>query len=246
MKKYTFYAIGEIALVVIGILIALQINNWNEERKNRKAEDEALVNLKQEFDQNYGYLVYLLEKRKTQEKSFRDLINLLTDPTIPIPENDSIWQINLNTASWAAKNTVLNSLVNTGGINRIQNESLKSLLTKWPDYVDNFKNGEVRFEESVKNYENYTNSVIPRSVVKVGNYKGTWPGNYYPHNVAEKLKPIRVKLKNDVMYYNLIAQLTTSIYIYSMTGTHLKDNYKQIAELINEEIVNRGIVIPDK
>ena len=34
-KKYTLYAIGEIALVVVGILIALQINNYNENRKNR-------------------------------------------------------------------------------------------------------------------------------------------------------------------------------------------------------------------
>ena len=32
--KYMRYAIGEIVLVVIGILIALQINTWNEERKN--------------------------------------------------------------------------------------------------------------------------------------------------------------------------------------------------------------------
>ena len=34
--KYLFYAIGEIILVVIGILIALQINNWNEEKKNSR------------------------------------------------------------------------------------------------------------------------------------------------------------------------------------------------------------------
>jgi len=40
--KYARYAIGEIILVVIGILIALQINNWNEERKTKKFEDEIL------------------------------------------------------------------------------------------------------------------------------------------------------------------------------------------------------------
>ena len=38
MRKYTIYAVGEIALVVIGILIALQINNWNEESKIRLKE----------------------------------------------------------------------------------------------------------------------------------------------------------------------------------------------------------------
>jgi len=41
LSKYLLYAIGEILLVVIGILIALQINNWNEDRKNR--ENEAYI-----------------------------------------------------------------------------------------------------------------------------------------------------------------------------------------------------------
>ena len=40
MGKYFKYAIGEIFLVVFGILIALQINNWNE---NRKAENNEIV-----------------------------------------------------------------------------------------------------------------------------------------------------------------------------------------------------------
>ena len=51
-RQYLLYAIGEIALVVVGILIALQINNWNEERKNRKKEGFYLVELKNEFRDN--------------------------------------------------------------------------------------------------------------------------------------------------------------------------------------------------
>ena len=38
-SKYLLYAIGEIVLVVIGILIALQINNWNEDKKNNRLEE---------------------------------------------------------------------------------------------------------------------------------------------------------------------------------------------------------------
>ncbi len=45
--KYLKYAIGEIVLVVIGILIALQINNWNETRKDRKLEKEFLIGLQE-------------------------------------------------------------------------------------------------------------------------------------------------------------------------------------------------------
>jgi hypothetical protein len=47
--KYMRYAIGEIVLVVIGILIALQINNWNEERKKREKFDLVLVEVKKEL-----------------------------------------------------------------------------------------------------------------------------------------------------------------------------------------------------
>jgi len=46
--KYLKYAIGEIVLVVIGILIALQINNWNENQK--KAEQEHFILEKLKFD----------------------------------------------------------------------------------------------------------------------------------------------------------------------------------------------------
>ena len=46
-SKYLFYAIGEIILVVIGILIALQINNWNEVKKNQKYQQEILTLINQ-------------------------------------------------------------------------------------------------------------------------------------------------------------------------------------------------------
>jgi hypothetical protein len=50
MRKYTLYAIGEIALVVIGILIALSINNWNIDRQNKKAEQNYLQRIIQNLN----------------------------------------------------------------------------------------------------------------------------------------------------------------------------------------------------
>ena len=51
-SKYLMYAVGEILLVVIGILIALQINTWNEERIERKNEVKLLKELKADLDDN--------------------------------------------------------------------------------------------------------------------------------------------------------------------------------------------------
>ena len=55
-SKYLKYAIGEIVLVVIGILIALQINNWNENRKTRVKENVIVKSLYDEFMFNSKYL----------------------------------------------------------------------------------------------------------------------------------------------------------------------------------------------
>jgi hypothetical protein len=56
LKKYLIYAIGEIALVVIGILIALQINNWNESRKLRDKELEYLQGIKSDLEQDLEFI----------------------------------------------------------------------------------------------------------------------------------------------------------------------------------------------
>ena len=48
--KYMRYAVGEIVLVVIGILIALQINNWNEERKQKQKEIVNLIAIKEDLE----------------------------------------------------------------------------------------------------------------------------------------------------------------------------------------------------
>jgi hypothetical protein len=54
--KYFKYAIGEILLVVIGILIALQINNWNENRKLSNKKQELIINLIDDFEENFNLL----------------------------------------------------------------------------------------------------------------------------------------------------------------------------------------------
>ena len=59
-SKYTVYAVGEIILVVIGILIALSINNWNEWRKNSKTLE--------------GYLIFLIEDIQSDKNQLNKLI----------------------------------------------------------------------------------------------------------------------------------------------------------------------------
>ncbi|MCA8975261.1 MAG: hypothetical protein KDC98_11095 [Planctomycetes bacterium] len=49
LRSYCLYALGEVLLVVIGILIALQINNWNNDRVDRRSEAKYLENLERDL-----------------------------------------------------------------------------------------------------------------------------------------------------------------------------------------------------
>ena len=64
ISGYLLYALGEITLVVIGILIALQVNNWNLERNDQIAEQKALQDLKEEFEDQAKRLEYARKRRE--------------------------------------------------------------------------------------------------------------------------------------------------------------------------------------
>jgi hypothetical protein len=71
---YLRYAIGEIILVVIGILIALQINNWNENRKRQKQEIQIYTELKSDLLQTKKEILNTINKHKKIIKSTQNLI----------------------------------------------------------------------------------------------------------------------------------------------------------------------------
>ncbi len=73
--RYLLYAIGEIILVVIGILIALQINNWNEAQKNREVEREILTQISENLQQDKIRLQEIRERYLTALNSAELLID---------------------------------------------------------------------------------------------------------------------------------------------------------------------------
>src|SRR6056297_1417073 len=75
--KYFKYAIGEIALVMIGILLALQVNNWNNNRIERNEEKEVLVKLNADFKENKKALNKFLIEINNQSNSQSTLMGLV-------------------------------------------------------------------------------------------------------------------------------------------------------------------------
>ena len=74
--KYFKYAIGEIILVVIGILIALSINNWNEQRKFREFEIFTLKEVKNNLKNDSVQIQMILQDRRSVAKSLQNLSNM--------------------------------------------------------------------------------------------------------------------------------------------------------------------------
>jgi type II secretory pathway pseudopilin PulG len=90
-SKYLIYAIGEIVLVVIGILIALSINNWNENRKTQNMQESLLINFNENLtadsiilQNNKQVLLKIIETHK-QLHAFRK--NLLEPDEIDNPQS---------------------------------------------------------------------------------------------------------------------------------------------------------------
>ncbi len=77
VKSYLLYSSGEIILVVIGILIALQINNWNEENKDKQLEEITYCKLLEDVSQDELQLKNLVNDNVQRLKSNKEMIRLL-------------------------------------------------------------------------------------------------------------------------------------------------------------------------
>ena len=77
-RKYLIYAIGEIALVVIGIMIALQINNWNDGRREQLRIKTYLSNLIEAINDDIAYLDYTQSGNSFRSECIRSLLLVST------------------------------------------------------------------------------------------------------------------------------------------------------------------------
>ena len=126
--KYLKYAIGEIILVVIGILIALQINNWNENRKAQKLEAQIYTELKSDLLQTRNDMKNTISKHKEIFKSSQQLVTDIYDKK---SNSQKIYE-SLTTSSVEfqiiPKTSAFENLKNIG-LNTLSNDSLRIAIT---------------------------------------------------------------------------------------------------------------------
>lgn len=132
-KKYLLYAIGEIALVVIGILIALQINNWNEWKKDREEEHQLIQNLHTEFVNSGIQLSGLIDKHKLKFEACKDLLQLCnaSSERLEAINVDSLMAIALNYENFILSDGTIQDILNSDKIRLIRSDKLRAMIHDW-------------------------------------------------------------------------------------------------------------------
>ncbi len=136
-SKYFVYAIGEIILVVIGILIALQINNWNEQNKSKKEEMKILNEIKISLARDLKYMSINL---RSDSSSIRHLKIIKEQLQLEKPTIDSL-------------NYFYQSLLFTNSVD-ITTGPYETLKSKGLDLIsnDSLRNGIVYYYEQTSKY----------------------------------------------------------------------------------------------
>jgi hypothetical protein len=229
-SKYLKYAIGEIVLVVIGILIALQINNWNEDRKARVKEVEIL----KDFEKGLQFDILQLDSIVLQyDRAKMAIHNLLNHLENDLPYSDSL--------DYDFFDSTL--VFDSGGLTDGAYETLKSVG------FDVITNKEIRdliilvygeFNRWLNSWEQrYINSLFDakRNLFN-SRFRDSWNGNYKDKNVVGTMKPLNYEAlkQDDEFKYYLRTQLNDMGWLVYKPTENTQIECKKLLKLIEQEL----------
>ena len=222
--KYFKYAIGEILLVMIGILLALQVNNWNEERKIIKNEKETIKSLKLEFEKNHSTLqgnIRVLQR-------IIETNNILLSHVGPdyelgtIHNVDSLISMTLRMTVWDPSQYTLNSMKSEGKLSSLSNENLKVKLIEWESFYSNLLDwGDFYVDGGAKYFDFLKNNSLYRNI------------SFRPDNntVKSKFEGSNDELLRVQLFENFLIDRAT---ISGFMLDFYKEAEQQIIEIIHE------------
>lgn len=207
-SKYVFYAIGEILLVVIGILIALQLNTWNSERIQQKEIEttyrsmlEEIHSTQKQIQQKYGLLENVILAKNKRSLQLMKLHN-----------KDSIQQIYESIVAVSNVVTVLydmpttSEFLNDRNITSIKNTKLKAVLLqvkrnlRFGDVVDTYAANQLNtlIEPYLTKHLNYAKLVNGRDMVAINETDTTI---FFDNLELENLINLKIETDNTKIDY---------------------------------------------
>ena len=137
-SKYLLYAIGEIVLVVIGILIALQINNWNEKQKTKNSELSYLKSIKNDLASDYETINYIIGNTSKRIEAFESLKEKLRSFDT-ISDSRKLYELAHNNRGFVdlqlGDNTI-ETLKNSGNIELISSTPIRNGIQNYYDTAE--------------------------------------------------------------------------------------------------------------
>ncbi|WP_104419464.1 DUF6090 family protein [Neolewinella xylanilytica] len=134
LREYLVYAIGEIVLVVIGILIALAIDTGTQQRATEEKESEYLMGLREEFRLNRLKLEELIRVNRRSYEVGNRIANHISQYTEPPSEGDfaeMLYQSFAYDIAFNPNNSLLLEIINSGSLQDLSDLELRLLLTNW-------------------------------------------------------------------------------------------------------------------
>ncbi len=234
--KYFKYAIGEIILVVIGILIALSINNWNENRKNNIVEQGTLLSLKSDLES----ALVQLEDKLDQNKNYRYMDSILLD-VIHFKKDistDSLENLTLGhiySPGFDPELGTLNEILSTGKMEVIQNRNLRKHISTWNKYIDELEEVDgklAHFDLQVK--DPLYSKQLPYKNIVSGFLNFNSKSNYeFPKSNFEWNSKTLLQNKE---FENLISNYIIYSTIQYSRLLDIKQNINEMITLINQDI----------
>jgi hypothetical protein len=166
-RRYLAYALGEMVLVIIGILIALQIDNWNTDRKEAATLRNYLQTIARNMREDIGELQVLHATRSARILEASNARNFLTGLRKQSFTQDEIYFLNKvtfqlgNTLYFRADSSGFEALKSSGVFDRLQGQSIERVLSKYYDQVRLIEDLELRLNEAMNSASSRYQSSIP-------------------------------------------------------------------------------------
>ena len=164
MGKYFKYAIGEILLVVIGILIALSINNWNQNKREQATLDGYLNSISNNIKEDLDKIEFLRQQRTNTMNRVPYMYETLAIKDYLERSDVKFASESINNFSKLdylnSDNTGFESVKNAGFLSKLQGKDIENLIYKYYNLVDETAKREEDFNEILKNSLNEFNGQI--------------------------------------------------------------------------------------
>ncbi|MBP1841620.1 hypothetical protein [Formosa algae] len=148
-KNHIVYALGEILLIVIGILIAWKINDLNEIRKNKIVQEKIYQSLYEELHTNLEVLDSSLLQYNNSSASLQKTLNFVGLDSLSKADKDVIILVNFKSAN--LRNEALSSVNFTDKFQFLENDTLAELIAEYPSELKSFQEQELKIKNIVNN-----------------------------------------------------------------------------------------------